>query len=220
MRGFGLEVRSHRCKNKVGPKLQYLKKCAEMNVTDIFVLTETRIKTMAECKNIRTGQLKPTMATVSGRTAGGVIVLTSKNVALIEGSSRESNPAGHFITGAYQMHGTRVIVGGIYLDSIGTDQIGVQVIQQLTEHIGELQQAYNTHHTIISGDFNVVLHADQCHSGRINKPQTSQCLQDMLAEYDLADAGQNASNIEPTYRRHGNATIFSRIDFTFSNMKM
>jgi len=76
MGGFGLEVRSHKHRKKVGPKMQYLRKCVENNTTDVFILTETRIKTLAECKNIRTGQLRPTMMTVSGRNAAGVIVWT------------------------------------------------------------------------------------------------------------------------------------------------
>ena len=53
MGGFGLEVRSHKNRTKTGPKMQYLRKSAERNATDVFVLTETRIKTTAECKNIR-----------------------------------------------------------------------------------------------------------------------------------------------------------------------
>ena len=218
MGGFGLEVRSHKNRTKAGPKMQYLRKSAERNSTDIYVLTETRIRTVAECQNIRIGKLRPTMMTVSGRTAAGVIVLTNKNCSFIEGSSRESNPAGHFIIGVYQIQGTRIILGGIYLDSSGTDQVGVQAIQQINGHIEELQRAYNTRHTVLTGDFNVVLQADQCHSHRINKPQTSQHLQDMIVEYNLIDSGTQADNIEPTYRRHGDAGIYSRIDYTFSSL--
>ncbi len=91
--GFGLEVRSHKNCTKAGPKMQYLRKSAERNSTDVYVLTETRIKTAAECQNI----------------------------------------------GVYQVQGTRVILGGIYLDSSGTDQLGVQAIQQINGHIEELQ---------------------------------------------------------------------------------
>jgi exonuclease III len=218
MGGFGLEVRSHKNRTKAGPKMQYLRKSADRNSTDVYVLTETRIKTAAECQNIRIGQLRPTMTTVSGRTAAGVIVLTNKNCSYIEGSSRESNPAGHFIIGVYQIQGTRVIIGGVYLDSSGTDQVGVQAIQQINGHIEELQRAYNTRHTVLTGDFNVVLQADQCHSHRINKPQTSQHLQDMIVEYNLIDSGAQANNMEPTYRRHGDAGIYSRIDYAFSSL--
>ena len=59
MGGFGLEVRSHKNRTKVGPKMQYLRKSAERNSTDVYVLTETRIKTAAECQNIRIGQDPP-----------------------------------------------------------------------------------------------------------------------------------------------------------------
>ncbi len=52
MGGFGLEVRSNKHRKTLGPKMQYLKKCVGKNSTDILVLTETRIKTAAECKNI------------------------------------------------------------------------------------------------------------------------------------------------------------------------
>ncbi len=51
--------------------------------------------------------------------------------------------------------------------------------------------------------------ADQCYSKRINKPQTSQHLQDMIIEYNLLDSGTKANNVEPTYRRHGDADIYS-----------
>ncbi len=84
--------------------------------------------------------------TVSKRTAAGVIVLTNKNSSFIEGSSRE---AGHFIIGVYQIQGTRVIIGGVYLDSSGTDQVGVHAIQQISGHIEELQRAYNTQHNTL-----------------------------------------------------------------------
>ena len=59
MGGFGLEVRSHKNRTKAGPKMQYLRKSADRNSTDVYVLTETRIKTAAECQNIRIGQDPP-----------------------------------------------------------------------------------------------------------------------------------------------------------------
>jgi hypothetical protein len=40
----------------------------------------------------------------------------------------------------------------------------------------------------------------------------------MIAEYNLFDSGTQANNIEPTYRRHGDAGIFSRIDYTLSSL--
>jgi hypothetical protein len=40
----------------------------------------------------------------------------------------------------------------------------------------------------------------------------------MIVEYNLSDSGTQANNIEPTYRRHGDAGIFSRIDYTLSSL--
>jgi hypothetical protein len=66
-----------------------------------------------------------------------------------------------------------IIVGGVYLDSSGQEQLGVDALNRLTAHITELKQLYGTDTIILTGDFNVTLHASQCHSGRINKPRTS-----------------------------------------------
>ena len=72
-----------------------------------------------------------------------------------------------------------MIVGGVYLDSTGQDQVGVAALQQLSAHISELKQMYGTTNIILTGDFNVTLYSDQSHSGRINKPHTSQELHDI-----------------------------------------
>jgi hypothetical protein len=37
MGGFGLEVRSHKNRTKAGPKMQYLRKSAERNATDVLI---------------------------------------------------------------------------------------------------------------------------------------------------------------------------------------
>jgi hypothetical protein len=106
----------------------------------------------------------------------------------------------------------------VYLDSSGQEQLGVDSLNRLTTHLTELKQLYGTDTITLTGDFNVTLHASQCHSGRINKPRTSQELQDLIAEHRLMDTGQTHGNVEPTYRRHGDAQVYSRIDFTISNM--
>jgi hypothetical protein len=111
-----------------------------------------------------------------------------------------------------------IIVGGVYLDSSGQEQLGVDALNRLTTHITELKQLYGTDTIILTGDFNVTLHASQCHSGRINKPRTSQELQDLMTEHRLLDTGHTHGNVDPTYRRHGDAQVYSRIDFTVSNM--
>ncbi len=71
---------------------------------------------------------------------------------------------------------------------------------------------------VLAGDFNVILHADQSHSGRLNKPRTAQELQDLLTEHQLQDVGQVQNITEPTYRRHGDAGVYSRIDYVFTNL--
>ncbi len=158
------------------------------------------------------------MATSSGRTAAGVTVLPKPGIAHIENSSRESAPPGHYVIGAYRKGGTCTLVGGVYLDSTGQDQEGVAALQQLSAHISELKQMYGTTNVILTGDFNVTLYPDQSHSGRINKPHTSQELHDLIAEHGLNDAGKTHNATEPTYRRHGDAGVYSRIDYTFSTL--
>jgi len=218
--GLGLEVRTNKRKGVTGPKLQYLKHCANINNTDILVLTETRAKTLEECRStcIKNTRLTVSMATTSGRSATGVTVLSSPNITYLADSFRESEPAGHFVIGAYKMYGIQVIIGGIYLDSTGQDQLGVTAIQQLSARILELKQIYGTNYVILTGDFNVTLYAEQCHSGRINKPHTSQELHDLLEEHGLRDTGRTHKIEEPTYRRHGDAGVYSRIDYTFSSL--
>jgi hypothetical protein len=90
------------------------------------------------------------MATVAGRPAAGVTVLTGPQITRVEGSQRESDPAGHYVIGVCKAHGTLVIIGGIYLDSTGQDQLGVTAIQQLSTHITELQQLYGTNFILLT----------------------------------------------------------------------
>jgi hypothetical protein len=173
-----------------------------MNKTDILVLTETRAKTMEEGENtyIKKSRLKVTMTTTSGRPAAGVTVLTNNDFLFLEESSRESEPAGHYVIGAYKTKGRCFIIGGIYLDSSGNDQTGVMAVQMLSAHITELKQMYGTNCVMIAGDFNVTLYAEQSHSGRMNKPRTFQELQDLLAEHGMQDVGRTHRMEDPTYR--------------------
>jgi hypothetical protein len=98
------------------------------------------------------------------------------------------------------------------------DQVGVAAIQQLSEHITELKQMCGTASVLLTGDFNVTLYPEQCHAGRIHKPRTSQELHDLLAEHSLHDVGNTHNTVKPTYGQHGDAGVFSRIDYTFSTL--
>jgi hypothetical protein len=142
--------------------------------------------------------MQVTMATSSGRTAAGVTILSNPNLEYVENSSKESEPAGHHVIGVYRKGGTCIIVGGVYLDSTGQDHVGVTAVRQLSEHISELKQIYGTACVLLTGDFNVTLHPEQCHAGRINKPRTSQELHDLLMEHNLHDVGNIHSIVEPT----------------------
>ena len=75
-------------------------------------------------------------------------------------------------------------------------------------HTEKLKQVYNAKDVVQAGDFNVVLHADQCHSGIINKPRTSRELAEMIEGHGMRDVGEDRQNVEPTFRRHGHS-IFS-----------
>jgi len=218
--GLGLEVRSHKRRGVTGPKLQYISQCVNLNKTELLVLTETRAKTIEESRNtyVKKSRMKVVMATSSGRTAAGVTVLANPTIEYVENSSRESEPTGHHVVGVVKKGGTCIVVGGVYLDSTGQDQVGVTAIQQLSEHISELKQMYGTASVLLTGDFNVILHPQQCHAGRISKPRTSQELHDLLVEHNLQDVGTIHSTVDPTYRRHGDAGVFSRIDYTFSTL--
>jgi len=218
--GLGLEVRTNKRKGLTGPKLQYISQCVSHHSTDILVLTETRAKTNEESNQtrIKKSNLRVTMSTSSGRASAGVTVLTGSNISLVENSVRESTPTGHYILGVYKVQGTILIIGGIYLDSTGQEQVGIDALQNLSTHITELKQLYGTNCVILTGDFNVTLFADQCHSGRINKPRTSQELHDLLEEHGLNDAGGTHNMVTPTYRRHGDAGVYSRIDYLFSSL--
>jgi len=218
--GFGLEVRTNKRRGVTGPKLQYISQCVGIHGTELLVLTETRAKSIEESRSTRVKKsgMAVTMATSSGRTAAGVTVLSKSGIVYIENSSRESVPPGHYVIGAYRKGGTCTLVGGVYLDSTGQDQVGVAALQQLSAHISELKQMYGTTNVILTGDFNVTLYSDQSHSGRINKPHTSQELHDLLAEHGLNDAGKTHNAAAPTYRRHGDAGVYSRIDYTFSTL--
>ncbi len=215
-----MEVRNRQRKGVTGPKLQYLRHCVNIESTDILILTETRARTAEESQStyIKKSGLAVTMSTSSGRAAAGVTVLTGPQLQMIEGSIRESEPTGHYTLGVYKTHGVLIIVGGVYLDSSRQEQLGIDALQRLTAHVTELKQLYGTDTIILTGDFNVTLHASQCHSGRINKPRTSQELQDLMTEHRLLDTGHTHGNVDPTYRRHGDAQVYSRIDFTLSNM--
>jgi len=218
--GLGLEVRTNKRRGVTGPKIQYISHCVSQHNTDILVLTETRARNLEESNQtrIKKANLRVTMATSSGRASAGVTVLTGTSIILQENSVRESAPTGHYILGVYKIQGTFIVIGGIYLDSSGQEQVGIDALNNLTTHITELKQLYGTNHVVLTGDFNVTLFADQCHSGRINKPRTSQALHDMLEEHALIDSGRTHNNTDSTYRRHGDANVHSRIDFLFSTL--
>jgi hypothetical protein len=198
-----------------------LKQATKGHNTDILVISETRARTIEEGLSIyiQGSHLQATMATSAGRPSAGVTVLTGAHLILIEGSIRESDPQGHYVLGVYTIYGIRVIIGGIYLDSSNSDHTGVTAIQNLSAHITDLQQLYDTTNVILTGDFNVVLYPDQCHSGRIIKPRTSQELHDLADEHGLRDTGRIHGKETPTYRRHGDAGVYSRIDYTLSSMQ-
>jgi hypothetical protein len=112
--GLGLEVRNRQRKGVTGPKLQYLRHCVNIESTDILVLTETRARTVEESQStyIKKSGLTVTMCTSSGRAAAGVTVLTGPQLQIVEGSTRESEPTGHYTLGVYKTHGVFIIVGG------------------------------------------------------------------------------------------------------------
>ncbi len=58
--------------------------------------------------------------------AGGVTILE------VIPDSVYGSPSGHFAIGCYDFHGSRVIIGGIYGVSAGSDAASIKVIEEST----------------------------------------------------------------------------------------
>ena len=215
MGGFGREARTSSYRRGLtGPKLEYLRQMTKAETTDILVLSEIRIKTAEECRKVRIAGLQPTIMTTTGRAAGGVMVLTCKDISYIQNSSIESDPPGHYVLGVFEVCGSKCIIGGVYLDASGVDNIGETALHNMSRDITILSARHNAFTTIISGDFNVTIVASECSGQRITKEHTAQKFMDLLEEYNLRDVGTYKGNTMATYRRHADSSVFSRIDYT------
>ncbi len=95
----------------------------------VLILTETRIP---DRQYTGTGVFKVyrmTQHSSSGNRARGVTIFTRKDLEVIPDSVYGS-PSGHFAIGCYDFHGSRVVIGGIYGVSAGSDAASMEVFEE------------------------------------------------------------------------------------------
>jgi exonuclease III len=147
----------------------------------VLILTETRIP---DRQYTGTGVFKGyrmTQHSSSGNRAGGVTIFTRKDLEVIPDSVYGS-PSGHFAIGCYDFHGSRVVIGGIYGVSAGSDAASMEVFEEFHNKITETATLHRTRTVIIGGDFNVKL--DVPNNG---KPRTTNRWNDIVMEFDLIE---------------------------------
>ncbi len=72
----------------------------------------------------------------SGNRAGGVTIFTKKDSGVIPDLVCGS-PSGHFAIGCYDFHGSRVVIGGIYGVSAGSDAASMEVFEEFHNKLTE-----------------------------------------------------------------------------------
>lgn len=87
-----------------------------------------------------------------------------------------------------QLHGQEVNVGAVYGHHGREDGIFAQVIEEVRAAVVEIGTLFNTCYAIIGGD--VILHANETFSGRVNKIVAARATREMLEEFDLFDVGK------------------------------
>lgn len=147
----------------------------------------------------------------NGARAGGIAVFVRKNIIEIENTIRNSQN-GHFTTGAYNVNGSKVVLGAIYGPSTNSDTESYEIFSEFTEQIRELAQRIGTNTIFIGGDFNLKLDQNRV------KPRTVKLMQDFILEFNLTDAGAECG-AEATWRRPRRCK--SRLDYIlYSRAKM
>jgi hypothetical protein len=199
-----------------GPKIGAIKALINRH-TDFTILTETKC---AE-QNIRKLRLKYgmklTLITNHGPASAGVAIYSKREHKLLEGSTRRSEPDGHYICGVYDVLGNRMVVAGVYGVPDNNDNSSAVIYEQLTEQLQELKILYNTNLVLAAGDFNCGIN-DTDFSTQNYKPRTTAKLVHMINEHNLIDLGAAHQNFGHTYYRRGDSRIHSRIDFILTNI--
>jgi len=154
----------------------------------------------------------------NNNAAGGVSVFSHKSHKLIEDSFRESNPAGNYVLGVYQVRSEQVIIGGIYGTPDSNDTKSADIFSQLHMHISELKHLYQVRSIIILGDFNCHLHKNDSSKDRILKYRTVNTIKNMMDRFDLFDVAVFKHKLQHTYHRHKAQQISSRIDIILTNI--
>src|SRR5450830_1492841 len=142
----------------------------------------------------------------AGGRAGGVAVFAKKNTSQIPGTVR-SSADGHFSVAAYDLGGTKVVLGAVYGPSSNSDREAVNVYRPLADSLRELTARVGTTTMIIAGDLNLKL--DKLVNN--GKPGAVWVVTEIMIEFDMLDSGHKHGSA-PTWRR-SRAGQKSRLDY-------
>ncbi len=123
----------------------------------VLILTETRIPDRLYTGTEVFKGYRMTQHSSSGNRAGGVAIFTRKDLEVIP-ESIYGSPSGHSAIGCYDFHGSRVVIGGIYGVSAGSDAASMEVFEEFHDKLTETTTLYRTRTIIVGGDFNVKLY--------------------------------------------------------------
>ncbi len=137
----------------------------------------------------------------------------------MENSARTSTIPGHYALGVVELHGTRIIIGGIYGESANDDPASLAILKSLNATIEELKYLYQTTVIILSGDFNVVYRPEDTTSFHDRKPRTAEELINIIEQHNLKDIGTAAGNDGHTWYRTKNNQQSSRLDLILTSME-
>ena len=192
-------------KERAGGNISALRIAIHNKKPDIVILTETRIEDR-HFNGIGVFRgYKLTQHSSSGRRSGGVAVFVRKDLQEIDGTIRNSN-SGHSTIGAYNWKGEKIVIGGIYGLSTGSDRQCAEIFSEYADWHIELTQRIGNAAEIVGGDFNVKMDIENN-----AKPRTYKIIKDLMEERDLIDAGGEEKI--PTWRRPHLPKSRSRLDY-------
>ena len=201
-----------------GPKHSMLRAILHKR-TDFLILTETRAN-VASIPKIRVKWgMKPTHHSLSPSPHSGVIILSKRNIEIIQESKREATLPGHIAAAVYVVKGTRIIVAGIYGVPASNDTLSSALILELHSILQELKHLYQTQQILLAGDFNVAPRPQDSNSPQhISKPSTVRTLLTLMEDHNLIDLAIAANKPWHTWFRHSNQGQSSRIDLLLTNI--
>jgi len=201
-----------------GPKLAMIRSLLRRD-TDIVVLTETRTTQSAVKRTKLKWGLKPTHHSLDEQARAGVVIYTKREHTLVPNSKRTATEDGHMAAAVYEIHGSRIVVVGVYGKSENNDITSNNIFKEVYNTIRELQHLYQTHHVILLGDFNAVWRDVDANSFHSTKPRTTATLIKIMETFGLWDlAVQAGKDKEHTWHRRGHGNQSSRIDHIMTSI--